>query len=94
MGESEISEFISSEVTKYVERKLGGAAGHITVTVSYTSGGVEVDVDVYASALVDDAYLQRVADGAAELGICIADLIRERGWPVSRDEIKESCLRD
>ena len=79
MGESEMSEFISSEVVKYVERKLGGVAKHITVTVSYAGDRAEVDVDVHASSLVDDAHLRRVADGAAELGICIADLIRQRG---------------
>jgi len=44
-------------------------------------------VDIEAGVLVDDSYLQKVADEAAELGVCIADVIRERGWPIERREI-------
>jgi len=89
----EKSQFISSEVVKYVEKKLGEAVKHVTVSVSFSEGGVEVDVDIDASVLVDDVYLQRVADEAAELGICIADVIHEKGWPISREEIVKCYAR-
>jgi hypothetical protein len=82
-------EFISSEVARYVEKKLGDAAKHVTVSVSFTEEGVEVDVDIEAGVLVDDSYLQKVTDEAAELGVCIADVIREKGWPISRGEISK-----
>ena len=82
-------EFITSEVARYVEKKLGDAAKHVTVSVSFTEEGVEVDVDIEAGVLVDDSYLQKVTDEAAELGVCIADVIREKGWPISRGEISK-----
>jgi hypothetical protein len=83
----EKAEFIASEVARYVEKRLGDAAKHVTVSVSFSEEGVEVDVDIEAGVLVDDSYLQKVADEAAELGVCIADVIRERGWPIERSEI-------
>jgi hypothetical protein len=70
---------------------LGDAAKHVIVSVSFSENGVEIDVDVDASLLVEDAYLQKVTDEAAELGICIADVIREKGWPISRREVSQ-CL--
>jgi hypothetical protein len=85
----DIAQFISSEVVKYIEKRLGDAAKHVTVSVSFSEEGVEVDVDIDASLLVEDAYLQKVTDEAAELGVCIADVIREKGWPISRREISK-----
>ena len=85
--EVEKVEFISSEVARYVEKRLGDVAKRVTVSVSFSEKGVEVDVDIEASVLVDDSYLQKVADEAAELGVCIADVIHERGWPIGRGEI-------
>ncbi|ACB40301.1 hypothetical protein [Pyrobaculum neutrophilum] len=80
------AEYISAQVVRYIERKLGDAVKNVTVFVSFAEEGVEVEVDIEASVLVDDAYLQRIADEAAELGICIADLIKERGWPLDSKE--------
>jgi hypothetical protein len=85
----DIAQFISSEVVKYIEKRLGDAVKHVTVSVSFSEEGVEVDVDIDASLLVEDAYLQKVTDEAAELGVCIADVIREKGWPISRREISK-----
>jgi hypothetical protein len=87
----DIAQFISSEVLKYIEKRLGDAAKHVIVSVSFSENGVEIDVDIDASLLVEDAYLQKVTDEAAELGVCIADVIREKGWPISRKEISQ-CL--
>ena len=89
MDNLDVAQFISSEVVKYIEKKLGDAAKHVTVSVSFSENGVEVDVDIDASLLVEDAYLQKVTDEAAELGVCIADVIREKGWPISRGEISK-----
>lgn len=89
MDNLDVAQFISSEVVKYVEKKLGDAAKHVTVSVSFSENGVEVDVDIDASLLVEDTYLQKVTDEAAELGVCIADVIREKGWPISRGEISK-----
>ncbi|MEM4422447.1 MAG: hypothetical protein QXS00_01440 [Pyrobaculum sp.] len=86
------AEYISSQVVKYLEKKLGETAKHILVTVTYTEDGVEVEVDVDASVLVDDAYLQKVVDEAAELGVCLADLIKEKGWPLAEND-SEVCWR-
>ncbi|ABL88006.1 conserved hypothetical protein [Pyrobaculum islandicum DSM 4184] len=86
-------EFISSEVVRYIEKKLGRAVKQVVVSVSFSENGVEVDVDIDASVLVDETYLQRVADEAAELGVCIADLIREKGWPIEHREVAK-CWRD
>ncbi|MGC8993925.1 MAG: hypothetical protein ACP5J0_00890 [Pyrobaculum sp.] len=85
----DINEFISSQVLRYIEKKLGDAVKHVTIFVSYTGDGVEVDVDVDASVLVDDSYLQKVVDEAAELGVCIADLVKERGWPLNPRDAKK-----
>lgn len=84
-----INEFISSQVLRYIEKKLGDAAKHITILVSYTGDSVEVNVDVDASMLLDDSYLQRVVDEAAELGVCLADLVKERGWPLDPKETRK-----
>ncbi len=91
MDNLDIARFISSEVLKYIEKRLGDAAKHVTVLVSFSENGVEIDVDIDASLLVEDAYLQKVTDEVAELGVCIADVIREKGWPISRREISQ-CL--
>ena len=91
MDNLDVAQFISSEVLKYIEKRLGDAAKHVTVSVSFSENGVEIDVDIDASLLVEDAYLQKVTDEAAELGVCIADVIREKGWPISRREISQ-CL--
>ncbi|AAL64021.1 hypothetical protein [Pyrobaculum aerophilum] len=88
----EINEFISAQIVKFLEKKLGGAAKHFTVFVSYRSDGVDIDVEVDASVLVDDAYLQKVVDDAADLGICLADIIREKGWPINPNDIGK-CWR-
>ncbi|MEM0483178.1 MAG: hypothetical protein QW434_00530 [Pyrobaculum sp.] len=85
---NEINEFISTQIVKFLERKLGEGAKHLTVFVSYRDDGVDVEVDVDASVLVDDAYLQKVVDEAADLGICLADLIKERGWPIDPGEAR------
>jgi len=89
----EVSTFISSEVEKFLEKKLGDALKHAIIAVSFTGEGVDVEVDVDASVLVDDAYLQMVVDEAAELGICLADAVREKGWPLAREDVDECWKR-
>jgi len=89
----EVSTFISSEVEKFLRRKLGDALKHAIIAVSFTDKGVDVEVEVDASVLVDDAYLQRVVDEAAELGICLADAVREKGWPLAREDVDKCWKR-
>jgi len=89
----EVSTFISSEVEKFLEKKLGDALKYAIVAVSFTDKGVNVEVEVDASVLVDDAYLQRVVDEAAELGICLADAVREKGWPLAREDVDRCWKR-
>ncbi|MEZ0319053.1 MAG: hypothetical protein ABWK05_03540 [Pyrobaculum sp.] len=87
--EVEISSFISSQVEEYLEKKLGQLLKGASVAVSYTQDGVEVDVEVDASILADDSYLHKVVEEATRLGICIADMVKEKGWPPSDEDVKK-----
>ncbi|MEM1597755.1 MAG: hypothetical protein QXP31_05605 [Pyrobaculum sp.] len=90
--EVEISSFISSQVEKYLEKRLGQLLKGASVAVSYTQDGVEVDVEVDASVLAEDSYLQEVVEDATRLGICIADVVKEKGWPPSEEDVQK-CWR-
>ncbi|MFN3803605.1 MAG: hypothetical protein ACK4SY_00955 [Pyrobaculum sp.] len=85
--------FISTQVAKFIEKRLGDALKNAIIHVAFLEGGVEVEVEIEASVLVDDRYLQETADKAAEFGICIADLVKERGWPLEAAEVKK-CWED
>lgn len=89
----EVATFISSKVIEFVYRKLGDSVKHATVYVSISEEKVEIDVDVDASVLVDDDYLKRVVEEAADLGICLADAARESGWDLSSEKL-ERCWKN
>ncbi|MEM1518616.1 MAG: hypothetical protein QW680_00605 [Pyrobaculum sp.] len=89
---SEINEFISLKVVDLISRRLGDAAKYVTVYVSFSDKGVEVEVNVDASVLVDEEYLKKVVDEAADFGVCLADVIKEKGWPLDNKHI-EKCWK-
>lgn len=93
MANEEIASFISEQVVKYLEAKLGDSLKNAVVYVRFNEDGAEIDVDVDASILVSEEYLQRVVDEAADLGICIADLVKAKGWPLDWGQVKQ-CWRD
>jgi len=75
--EVDVAELISEVVYEYISRELGEEFLEAEIEVAFDGRSVEVSVDAGASALVEEERLREVVDRAAELGVAVADLIKE-----------------
>lgn len=75
--EVEAAEYISEIVYDYITKELGNDIVEAEVEVVFKEDSVEISVDVGAGLLVDDERLKDVIEKAAEIGIAVADMIKE-----------------
>mgnify|MGYP001770632743 CR=1 FL=1 len=75
--EVDIAEYISQVIYDYIARELGDDIVEAEIEVSFKEDSVEISVDAGASLLVDDEKLKEVVEKAAEVGVAVADMIKE-----------------
>ncbi|MEL9991787.1 MAG: hypothetical protein QXP98_05615 [Thermoproteus sp.] len=75
--EADIAEYITEIIYEYISRELGDDFFEAEIEVAFRGDSVEVSVDAGASPLVEDERLNRVVERAAELGVVVADMIKE-----------------
>lgn len=75
--EVEVAEYISQVVYDYIVKELGDDIIEAEIEVAFRGDSVEVSVDAGAGLLVDDERLREVVERAAEIGVAVADMIKE-----------------
>lgn len=74
---NQVADFIADIVYEYISSRLGKRLVECYIDVKFDGSSVEVSVDIGASPLVDEDELSKIADEASELGIAVADMIKE-----------------
>ncbi|MGC8582730.1 MAG: hypothetical protein ACP5KY_00080 [Thermoproteus sp.] len=83
--EVNVAELISEVVYEYLSRELGEEFVEAEVEVAFDGNSVTVSVEAGAGALVEEDRLREIVDKAAELGITVADLVKEGAVQPSDD---------
>jgi hypothetical protein len=73
----EIANFIADIIYEYISSRLGKKLVECYIDVRFNGFSVEVSVDIGASPLVGEEELSKIADEASELGIAVADMVKE-----------------